>query len=179
VVKTAMSPPDVVLPHGVRRHGDGFQFRAVRGCRPVVDLRPLTLAIGVVSTPKLAERRSWLRRAAARFAEPLVAQRFIVGCPLDESLSREAAEHGDLLGVAVRDATSAACVEKSFAWWSSAVALFPNAAFLAKTDDDSLNHLSNLVELLVPHRTPVLPPTPSSRASTPLLVYGGWAQFSS
>lgn len=114
-----------------------------------MDSRPLLLAIGVVSTPLLPKRRSWLRAAALRYAEPAVVQRFVVGCPATGALIAEHVAHGDLVFVGMRDGRLAACIEKSFAWWSvAALVLFPKVTFIAKTDDDSLNHFTNLAALL-------------------------------
>ena len=140
----------------------------------VVDPRQLTLAIGIIAHPRLTDRRIWLRRAAERFSEALVAQRFIVGCvkSMDTAVSKEAEQFKDLVFVTQKDGLSRSCVAKSFAWWREALTIFPAAAFIAKTDDDSLNHLSNLAALLTPQRTPISPSTRS-------LIYGGWAQFSS
>ena len=136
----------------------------------VVDSRPLLLAIGVVSTPLLPKRRDWLRAAAHRYAEPAVVQRFVVGCPATGALIAEHVAHGDLVFVGMRDGRLAACIEKSFAWWSvAALVLFPKVTFIAKTDDDSLNHFTNLAALLRMSQT-----TARTR-----YLYGGWAQFTS
>ena len=43
---------------------------------PEVHPYRVVLAIGVIAKPSQAFRRAWLRGAAQRFAEPLVAQRF-------------------------------------------------------------------------------------------------------
>lgn len=108
-----------------------------------MDSRPLLLAIGVVSTPLLPKRRSWLRAAALRYAEPAVVQRFVVGCPATGALIAEHVAHGDLVFVGMRDGRLAACIEKSFAWWSvAALVLFPKVTFIAKTDHEP----SGLVE---------------------------------
>ena len=133
------------------------------------DARPMAIVIGVLSSTH-ALRRSLLRRAAQGQAS--VAQRFLLGCPLSQETAREAQETGDVMALPVKDscrATSAAIVEKSFQWWTLAPTLFPRAAYIAKSDDDTFIHVSNLVALL---RAPVLPMRQS-------LVYGGWAQFSS
>lgn len=128
----------------------------------------ILLALGVLATPSLPARRQWLRAAAARFAEPSIQSRFVLGCPLTEALRREAATHPDLLFVGARDGSQKSCIEKSFAWWSVAPTIFYRTAYIGKTDDDSMNHLSNLAELLK-----------SSLLSARRHVYGGWAQFSS
>ena len=136
-----------------------------------VDSRDLLLAIGYISHPKFASRRTWIRRAAGRFTtEPTtVVSRFVLGCLLDRATMDEASSYGDVVTVRAPDSSTAACVEKSFAWWRIAVTLFPNAKFVGKTDDDSFNHLSNWVDLLRAN---------THDASLPL-IYGGWGQFSS
>ena len=83
-------------------------------------------------------------------------------------MEAEALKHGDIAFVGVFDSRSTACVGKSFAWFTSALQMFPRAAFVAKTDDDSLNSHVNLVALL--H---------AARESMGPLVYAGWPQFTS
>lgn len=139
---------------------------------PEVHPYRVVLAIGVIAKPSQAFRRAWLRGAAQRFAEPLVAQRFVVGCPFDGMLLAEAHQHSDLIATGVRDSTPVACIEKSFSWWRMSLTVFPAALYIAKSDDDSMNHLSNWVALLAP--TASYAPIPRRR-----LVYGGWIQFSS
>ena len=52
----------------------------------------------------------------------------------------EAAAEGDMLFLReARDDHKVGCVDKAFAWYMHAVAAFPAAAYIGKTDDDSLN----------------------------------------
>ena len=60
------------------------------------------------------------------------------------------------------------CVDKSFAWWRHAIVAYPHAAYIGKTDDDSIVRLPALAQLL---RTP-LPHAPRH-------VYAGWVQWTS
>ena len=153
----------------------GFNARLAHpGPCPEPEIHPaqVLLAIGVIAKPSLTFRRSWLRSAAQRFAEPLVSQRFVLGCPFDGTLLSEAKQHADLVATSVRDSTSLACIEKSFSWWRVSLTIFPAATYIAKSDDDSMNHLSNWMALLAPTAS-VLP------IGQRRLVYGGWVQFSS
>jgi hypothetical protein len=90
------------------------------------------------------------------------------------ALRAEAEQHGDLIVTAHPDENAAACVEKSFSWWSLALHAFPRARFLAKTDDDSLNNFANLAAILT---NPSLVSRGPGRSEQ--LLYGGWPQFTS
>ena len=143
---------------------------------PPPDTRSLLLALGVISEPSKRRRRDWLRAAAVRFNEKSsVAQLFVLGCmPPGEqrdATEAEASQFHDIAVLAVKDSVAAACVAKSFAWFSTALNLFPRARYIAKTDDDSLNNHGNLVDLLASSRRNYSPLRP--------LVYGGWPQFTS
>jgi hypothetical protein len=145
------------------------------------DARELLLGLGVVSAPKLRVRRDWLRAAALRFDRlDSISTRFVLGAGAGgtpqhklgvRAVLQEAAELGDvMLLLSHRDGHDQACVQKSFAWWFVALRIFPNARFLAKTDDDSLNNHGNLADLLR------LLPVPRHADH---LAYGGWPQYAS
>ena len=92
---------------------------------------------------------------AERRAETLdvlgqVAQRFVIGCLGGDvaKLTEEIRQHGDIVVTGDPDSTPSACIEKSFAWWAFALTAFPRAAYIAKTDDDSLNNFGNLLDIL-------------------------------
>ena len=90
------------------------------------------------------------------------------------ALQVEAEQHGDLIVTAHPDENAAACIEKSFSWWSLALHAFPRARFLAKTDDDSLNNFANLAAILT---NPSLVSRGPGRQEQ--MLYGGWPQFTS
>ena len=134
----------------------GTSFSRVPPCqlRPTLprlqDGRRLLLAIGVITSPGLPFRRTFLRAALMRFEEPQIVQHVVVGCNMKNTsqIQQEILRHGDIVVTGKADETGAACVEKSFGWWALAVHAFPAASFLAKTDDDSLNLYGNLADIL-------------------------------
>lgn len=142
--------------------------------------RRLMLAVGVVASPGSMERRVWLRDALRRFDQPQVAQRFVIGCSSKGGgvarLTEEIRQHGDIVVTGEPDATNSACIEKSFAWWAFALTAFPRAAYIAKTDDDSLNNFGNLLDVL---NAPSITGRSSASAGNEQLLYAGWPQFTS
>ena len=131
----------------------------------------MLLALGVISDPGGRLRRSWIRQSTSAFRctnrEPclhsLIAQRFVIGTVSGsvghararcDALLPEAERHRDLFFVNAVDGpveegrwarlADAGCIDKSFAWYEAALSRFPQATYLAKTDDDSFNHLPNL-----------------------------------
>ena len=115
------------------------------------------LVVGVVSAPdhtrqRQAARSSWMAHLAP--VEMLAC--FSIGLPPSmlrvapdgtqgrqgipqgaAELRRESGAHGDL--VLVGDANSSGLMtEGSYGWWAHAVARFPDARFVAKTDDDAV-----------------------------------------
>ena len=155
----------------------GTSFPRVPPCqlRPtlprVQDGRRLLLAIGVITSPGLPFRRTFLRAALMRFEEPQIVQRFVVGCIMKNTsqIQQEILRHGDIVVTGKADETGAACVEKSFGWWALAVHAFPAASFLAKTDDDSLNLYGNLADIL----------RARSLVASGRMLYVGWPQYAS
>lgn len=143
--------------------------------------RRLMLAVGVVASPGSMERRSWLRDALRRFDQPQVAQRFVIGCLGGDvaKLTEEIQQHGDIVVTGDPDSTPSACIEKSFAWWAFALVAFPRAAFIAKTDDDSLNNFGNLLDILTAPSISGGAGHSSSSVAEPQLLYAGWPQFTS
>ena len=125
---------------------------------------------------RVSPRRCRLRDAFRRFDPPNIVQRYVVGCTMRNAsaLQVEAEQHGDVIVTAHPDENGAACIEKSFSWWSLALHAFPRARFLAKTDDDSLNNFANLAAILT---NPSLVSRGPGRQEQ--LLYGGWPQFTS
>ena len=132
------------------------------------------LAIAVLSSAAHGARRSAIRRTwfalsgDHRLGTANVLACFGVGSAAQGAaaqLEREIAMHGDMLLLNATDVASAGSLagsmyETSFGWWLTAARRFPNAAFLAKTDDDSYVYIPRLTAYL------------STLTCAPSLVFG-------
>ena len=64
---------------------------------------------------------------------------------MEAALAHEQATHGDIFTVRARDYAPYAVAEKTLGWYRAALTLFPNARYVAKTDDDSILNLRTLL----------------------------------
>jgi len=137
----------------------------------------LQLVLGVVSNQRTPATRDWIRQTYLAEAAKLdgVVLRFVIGRlglnPDDRKRIRaERKRHGDVEMIDASDFAEAggifSCIDKLFAWWPHAVRTWPNAAFYAKADDDSLVDVPRLLAML--------------RRAAPLQnVYAGYVQYDS
>ena len=100
----------------------GTSFPRVPPCqlRPtlprVQDGRRLLLAIGVITSPGLPFRRTFLRAALMRFEEPQIVQRFVVGCIMKNTsqIQQEILRHGDIVVTGKADETGGCKAHNNF-----------------------------------------------------------------
>ena len=131
------------------------------------------LALGIVSAPTHVERRAQLRPflTAGDAEKHNVLFKFVLGHTAADVIAEIKAYGRSEPDVVLLDASEGGgvgCVDKSFAWWRHAIVAYPHAAYIGKTDDDSIVRLPALAQLL---RTP-LPHAPRH-------VYAGWVQWTS
>ena len=131
------------------------------------------LALGIVSAPTHVERRAQLRPflTAGDAEKHNVLFKFVLGHTATDVIAEIKAYGRSEPDVVLLDASEGGgvgCVDKSFAWWRHAIVAYPHAAYIGKTDDDSIVRLPALAQLL---RTP-LPHAPRH-------VYAGWVQWTS
>jgi len=70
----------------------------------------------------------------------------------EQKLAAERARYPDILEVDARDYLPYAVAEKTLGWLRQAYRLFPRSAYIAKADDDTLVHVTNLMrDLFVAH----------------------------
>lgn len=103
---------------------------------------PLALVLGIVCNGNRPEVRRRLRAWYAPWSGAVAAV-FVLDRKWAE---RHGAEERDLVGTAVRRGKDAHCVDKAFGWWR--IALRWKARWFAKTDDDALLGMADLLPLL-------------------------------
>jgi len=112
----------------------------------------ILLTLGILATPRAESRRSWLRThmrsmALAESTEYafVFGSKRVLSAVAEMRLSAERRKHGDILDVSARDYKPYAVAEKSLAWLMYAAKNMPHSTFIAKADDDTILHVSNLV----------------------------------
>ena len=124
---------------------------------PRVTDAPLLLALGIITAPRNLYRRAWIRPLVVAHSESM-RHAFVIGnlrvrkttsyyftADGRAQLAAEQVAHRDLLVVPARDAPPYAVAEKTLAWYRAALALFPNARHVAKTDDDTIVNVRTLL----------------------------------
>ena len=120
-----------------------FSKHAVPPSMTSVQTTPqLALALGIVCNGNRPEVRRRLRAWYAPWSGAVAAV-FVLDRKWAE---RHGTTEPDLVGTAVRRGRDAHCVDKAFGWWR--VALRWKARWFAKTDDDALLGMADLLPLL-------------------------------
>ena len=134
----------------VGRHlDDGLpRFPSVSDASIAAD--PSAIALGIMVVPnnlvlRVAARASWLPEAS-KYA----TTRWVAGdVPCARNMLRKEAElHGDVVFVPTKDCQKWHSPHKVHAWYQYALRTFPQAAWIAKMEDDGLLWTSALVDLL-------------------------------